>query len=161
MNLTISFGPSINFSPGIIRVLTLQNFANSGVLSPDFETFIVAAETYVLFRLLTILWGQFQFHSMVRIVNCIKKCFVTTSFENNLLMAKGQTEFCLQQFLDSNLITTWRHEPQRSFSTLDLQRRTERKHGEQNKKILFHNRTSELFSTRVNSTIWLRFFIIR
>ena len=23
-------------------------------------------------------------------------------------MAKGQTEFCLQQFLDSNLITTWR-----------------------------------------------------
>ena len=45
MNVTISFGPSRNFSPGIIRVLTLQNFANSGVLSPDFETFIVAAET--------------------------------------------------------------------------------------------------------------------
>ena len=26
-------------------------------------------------------------------------------------MAKGQTKFCLQQCLDSNLITTWRHEP--------------------------------------------------
>ena len=156
MNVTISFEPSINFCPGLIRVITLQNFPNSGVLSPDFETFIVAAETYVLFRL----WGQFYFHGMVRIVNCIQNYFVRTSFENNLLMAKGQTEFCLQQFLDSNLITTWRHEPQRSFSTLDLQRRTERKHGEQNKKILFHNRTSELFSTRVNSTIWLRLFII-
>ena len=44
------------------HVLTLQNFANSGVLFPDFETFIVAAETYVLFRLLNILWGQFYFH---------------------------------------------------------------------------------------------------
>ena len=98
MNVTISFEPSINFCPGLIRVITLQNFPNSGVLSPDFETFIVAAETYVLFRLLNILWGQFYFHGM-------------TSFENNLLMAKGQTEFCLQQFLDSNLITTWRHEP--------------------------------------------------
>ena len=111
MNVTISFEPSINFSPSVIRVITLQNFPNSGVLSPDFETFIVAAETYVLFRLLNILWGQFYFHGMVRIVNCIQNYFVRTSFENNLLMAKGQTEFCLQQFLDSNLITTWRHEP--------------------------------------------------
>ena len=49
-------------SPGVVRVLTWQNFANSGVLSPDFETFIVAAETYVLFRLLNILWGQFYLH---------------------------------------------------------------------------------------------------
>ena len=55
MNVTISFEPSINFSPGVIRVLTLQNFANSGVLFPDFETFIVAAETYVLFRLLYVM----------------------------------------------------------------------------------------------------------
>ena len=59
MNVTIFFEPRVNFSPGVIRVLTLQNFANSGVLSPDFETFIVAAETYVLFRQLNMLWGQF------------------------------------------------------------------------------------------------------
>ena len=112
MNVTISFEPSINFCPGLIRVIMLQNFPNSGVLSPDFETFIVAAETYVLFRLLNILWGQFYFHGMVRIVNCIQNYFVRTSFEKkNLLMAKGQTEFCLQQFLDRNVITTWRHEP--------------------------------------------------
>ena len=76
MNVTISFEPSINFCPGLIRVITLQNFPNSGVLSPDFETFIVAAETYVLFRL----WGQFYFHGMVRIVNCIQNYFVRTSF---------------------------------------------------------------------------------
>ena len=63
MNVTISFEPSVNFSPGVIRVLTLQNFANSGVLSPDFETFIVAVETYVLFRLLNMLWGQFGTNS--------------------------------------------------------------------------------------------------
>lgn len=81
MNVTISFEPSINFCPGLIRVITLQNFPNSGVLSPDFETFIVAAETYVLFRLLNILWGQFYFHGMVRIVNCIQNYFVRTSFE--------------------------------------------------------------------------------
>ena len=43
-----------------------------------------------------------SFTFTVRIVNCIQKYFVTTSFENNLLIAKGQTEFCLQQFLDSN-----------------------------------------------------------
>ena len=90
------------------RVLTLRNFANSGVLSPDFETFIVAAET-CLFRLLNILWGQFYFHGTNS--QLYSKYFVAKSFENNLLMAKGQTEFCLQQFLDSNLITTWRHEP--------------------------------------------------
>ena len=111
MNVTISFEPSSNFSPGVIRVITLQNFANSGVLSTDFETFIVAAKTYVLFRLLNVLWGQFYFHGMVQIVNCIQNYFVMTSFENNPLMAKGQTEFYLQQFLDSNLITTWRDEP--------------------------------------------------
>ena len=80
MNVTISFEPSINFSPSVVPVLTLQNFANSGVLSPDFET---------------IRYGD----SLVRKVNCIQKYFVTTSFENKLLMAKGQTEFCLQQFL--------------------------------------------------------------
>ena len=59
MNVTISFEPSINFSPGVVPVLTLQNFANSGVLSPDFRDIIVAVETYVLFRLLNMLWGQF------------------------------------------------------------------------------------------------------
>ena len=63
MNVTISFEPSVNFSPGVIRVLTLQNFPNSGVLSPDFETSIVAVETYVLFRLLNMLWGQFGTNS--------------------------------------------------------------------------------------------------
>ena len=89
--------------------VTLRNFANSGVLSPDFETFIVAAETYVLFRLLNILWGQFYFHGTNS--QLYSKYFVAKSFENNLLMAKCQTEFCLQQLLDSNLITTWRHEP--------------------------------------------------
>ena len=82
---------------------------NSGVLSPDFETFIVAAETYVLFRLFNILWRQFYFHGMNS--QLYSKYFVAKSFEHNLLMAKGQTEFSLQQFLDSNLITTWWHEP--------------------------------------------------
>ena len=49
MNVTISFEPSVNFSPGVIRVLTLQNFANSGVLSPDFETFINSCHRDICF----------------------------------------------------------------------------------------------------------------
>ena len=63
-------GVCINFSPGVIRVFMLQKFANSGVLPPDFETFIVAAETCFIS---SIIYYDDSFTFTVRIVNCIQK----------------------------------------------------------------------------------------
>ena len=59
--------------------------------SPDFETFIVAAETYVLFCLLNILWGQFYFHDTNSQLYSKIICYDIVWKINNLLMAKGQT----------------------------------------------------------------------